>query len=146
MQIPVKRLHPDARLPVRAHASDAGADLFALDGADEEVDYRPLHPGERRLFRTGIALAVPEGWYGRIAPRSGLSVKQGIDVMAGVIDSGFLGEVQVLLVNLGRDPVWIKPGDRLCQLIIERCEAASFEEVTDLEQSARGAGGFGSTG
>jgi dUTP pyrophosphatase len=145
MQIPFKRLHPAAKPPLRAHPTDAGADLHVLDDPEAFVP-RPLLPGERRLIRTGIAVAIPAGWYGRVAPRSGLAVKQGLDVLAGVIDCGYLGEIQVALINLGQDPVWLEPGMRIAQLIIERCEAAEFSEVEDLEQSARGAGGFGSSG
>lgn len=145
MQIPFKRLHPAAPAPHRAHETDAGADLYAL-GDSTAQNYGPLVPGERRLFRTGIALALPAGYYGRIAPRSGLAVREGLDVMAGVVDSSYRGEVQVLLVNLGPNAVWIEPGSRIAQLIVEKCEPATFHEVEVLDETERAAGGFGSTG
>ena len=145
MQIPFKRLHPAAKPPARAHPDDAGADLHVLDDAASFIPLA-LQPGQRRLIRTGLAVAIPPGHYGRIAPRSGLAVKHGLDVLAGVVDSQYRGEVHVLLLNAGEDPVWLEPGQRIAQLIVEKCEAAAFVESEDLEQSARGAGGFGSTG
>lgn len=147
MIIPVQLLHPKAKTPCRAYSLDAGADLYALDCSIEEGgDFRPLLPGERRLLRTGVAMAIPAGYYGRIAPRSGLAVKHGIDVLAGVVDSGFRNEVKVCLINLGSDSVSIQPGDRIAQLIIERSEPASFMVLANLDQTDRGTGGFGSTG
>lgn len=139
----VKKLHYEAKVPVRAHEGDAGADLYALeDGC--------LLPGQRMLVDTGISVEIPAGWYGRIAPRSGLAVKNGIDVLAGVVDSGYRGPLKVCLINLNNgsltDAFYWKTGDRIAQLIIERCADTIFEEVTDLDQTSRATGGFGSTG
>lgn len=145
MQIPFQRLNPLALPPTQAHSTDAGYDLFALpDSADH--DYSALLPGWRRAIRTGIAVAIPPGYYGRIAPRSGLAARCGIDVLAGVIDSSFRGELKVILINLGQDPVWFNPGDRIAQLIIESCANATFVETETLDETARAAAGFGSTG
>ena len=135
----IKRLTSTARIPHRANPTDAGADVHA----DEATTIRP---GERRLVSIGIAMAVPEGFYARIAPRSGLAVKQGIDVMAGVVDSSYRGEVKVLLVNLGNEPYVINIGDRIAQVIIEKCDTREFDDVDDLDETDRGEGGFGSTG
>jgi dUTP pyrophosphatase len=143
MQIPVKLLDANARLPVRSKPGDAGADLSALEGGH-------LLPGQRALVRTGVSLEIPEGYYGSISPRSGLAVKSGVDVMAGVIDSPFRGEVQVCLINLcngGPEETFSwRPGDRIAQLIIEKCEPAAFVEVAALEDTVRGKNGFGSSG
>lgn len=144
MQIPFLKLHPAAQPPTRAHSTDAGYDLRALDSAD--FSRAPLLPGHRRAIRTGLSIAVPEGFYARIAPRSGLAVRNGIDVLAGVVDSGFRGEVQVVAINLGQDPVWLEPGQRIAQLIIESCANATFVETESLDETARAAAGFGSTG
>ncbi len=145
MQIPFKRLHSAAHPPVRAHATDAGYDLYALDDP-ATFDPRPLCPHERRVYSTGISVAIPPGYYGRVAPRSGLAVKEGLDVLAGVIDSGYRGPVGVVLLNTSDDAVWIKPGAKIAQLIIERYHDAEFTEVESLDETARAAGGFGSTG
>ena len=135
----VKRLHENARLPQRASALAAGADLFCAHSCT-------LAPGERSLVPTGLALEVPAGYYGRVAPRSGLAVRNGIDVMAGVIDADYRGELRVLIVNLGSETVTFEVGDRIAQLIIEHAVPASFEWSEDLEETARADGGFGSTG
>jgi dUTP pyrophosphatase len=102
------------------------------------------------LIKTGISVAVPNGTYGRIAPRSGLALKNGIDVMAGVIDADYRGDVGVILVNLGSSPFTINPGDRIAQLILEKIEyntsVQEIGEADDLSPTSRGANGFGSTG
>lgn len=141
--IPVQLLHPDAKTPLRANRTDAGADLYALESGH-------LLPGQRGTIRTGLAVAIPIGYYGRIAPRSGLAVKSGVDTMAGVIDSSYRGEVKVCLINLsngGPEEVfsWNK-GDRIAQLIVEACALPDFAAVDSLDETARGAGGFGSSG
>ncbi len=135
----VKKLHEGARLPVRASDFDAGADLFCLDQFT-------LAPGERRLVPTGLALEIPPGYYGRVAPRSGLAVRLGIHTMAGVVDSSYRGELQVLLVNLGHKPVSFDAGTRIAQLIIERIALCDYACSEELSGTPRGAGGFGSTG
>jgi len=137
--IPYTKSHPEAKEPCQANGSDAGYDLFSV----EEVT---LEPFERLIVKTGIKLALPNGYYGRVAPRSGLAIKKGIDVLAGVIDSGYRGEVGVVLINLSSDKQILNKGDKIAQLIIEKCYCVAFSEVSDLEDSGRGEGGFGSSG
>jgi dUTP pyrophosphatase len=138
-EIRVKKLRDDARLPARAQSSDAGADLCAVEAFT-------LAPGERRLVPTGLAIEIPPGWYGRIAPRSGLAVRHGVDTLSGVVDAGYRGELRVLLINLGGEPVSFEAGARVAQLIIERAAACDFVWAEGLSETARGEGGFGSTG
>lgn len=137
--IKIKKLLEGARLPARASKHDAGADLFCIDAFT-------LAPGERKLILTGLAIEIPPGYYGRVGPRSGLAVKQGIDTMAGIVDSGYRGHLQVLLINLGHETVSFEAGARIAQLIIERIAVCDFAWAEELEPSERGAGGFGSTG
>jgi dUTP pyrophosphatase len=112
--IKIKLLNEDAKIPTRANLTDAGADLYSSENV--EID-----TGCRKLISTGIFLEIPEGYYGRIAPRSGLAVKNGIDTLAGVIDSSYRGEVKVALLNTDKDfSFHIKKGDRIAQLIIEK--------------------------
>jgi dUTP pyrophosphatase len=142
MEIPIVRLDTGLPVPSYAHTGDAGADLHsALD--------LTLAPGERRLVPTGIALALPEGYVGLVHPRSGLANRHGLSIVnaPGTIDAGYRGEIQVCLVNL--DPttaITLRRGDRIAQLVVQRVEQARFVEVADLPESARGAGGYGSTG
>ncbi|HYE75255.1 MAG TPA: dUTP diphosphatase [Blastocatellia bacterium] len=138
-QIKVKKLREGASLPTRANSTDAGADLCCIEPFT-------LMPGERGLVPTGLAVEIPPGWYGRVAPRSGLAVRHGIDTLAGVVDSAYRGELQVLLINLGQDPVSFEAGARIAQLIIERVATCEFNWAESLSETARGAGGFGSTG
>ncbi|EZF29806.1 dUTPase Dut [Trichophyton interdigitale] len=138
-QLQVKKLVPEARAPTRGSAFAAGYDLYA---AKETVI-----PGRGKgLVSTGLAIAVPEGTYGRIAPRSGLASKNFIDTGAGVIDADYRGEVKVLLFNFSGVNFTIKEGDRIAQLILERIYTPEVLVVEQLEESVRGAGGFGSTG
>lgn len=137
--VKIKKLQAGARLPARASHHDAGADLFCLDAFT-------LAPGERQLIPTGLAIEIPPGHYGRVGPRSGLAVKQGIDTMAGIVDSGYRGHLQVLLINLGSEPISFEAGARIAQLIIERIAVCDFEWAEELSDTERGAGGFGSTG
>jgi dUTP pyrophosphatase len=134
-----KRLHPLATLPSRGSASSAGLDIYSL----EDVT---IGPGERSLARTGLSVAVPQGFYGRVAPRSGLAVKQGLDVLAGVIDSDYRGELLCLLYNTGDKPIALPAQSKICQLIIEKIVTPEAMWSDDLSETARGAGGFGSTG
>lgn len=133
-----KLLHPSAIVPTRANNTDAGYDLFALE------DIR-LQPGERMLVKTGLKVAIPEGFYGRIAPRSGLALGKGIDVLAGVLDSGYRGEVGVILLNTGQSVARMGHDKAIAQLIVEAYYEAKWEEVEELPDSERGDGGFGST-
>jgi dUTP pyrophosphatase len=151
MQIPFKRLHPTAKAPTRAHNTDAGFDLYALQSdqysPEKQFAVHPaLRPGERRLFKTGIALAIPAGYYGHICDRSGNALKRGLHVLGGIVDSGYLGDIGVILFNTSEDTIWIEAGERIAQIIVKRHESPEFVEREDLEQSARGAGGFGSSG
>ena len=135
----VKRLSTAAQLPVRASDGAAGYDLFA---AEESV----IPAGHRKVVKTDISIAVPPGHYGRIAPRSGLSYKFGIDIGAGVIDSDYRGPVGIVMVNNGVEAFKISPGDRVAQLLLERVSVPTVEDVEELDDTARGAKGFGSTG
>ncbi|HEX8282388.1 MAG TPA: dUTP diphosphatase [Pyrinomonadaceae bacterium] len=134
-----KRLHPAARLPTRGSAGAAGLDLYAVERVT-------VGPGARAAVRTGLAAAIPTGFYGRVAPRSGLAVRHGIDVLAGVIDSDYRGEILCALVNHGREPFEVEPGARVAQLVVEAIATLEPAWAEDLEETARGAGGFGSTG
>ena len=138
----MRRLDASARLPVRAHPGDAGLDLHAV----EDV---VLKAGERASVGTGIAVAIPDGYAGFVVPRSGLAAKNGIGVVnaPGLIDSGYRGEIRVLLINLDpSEPFELARGERIAQLVIQRVEEATLREVDRLPESARGEGGFGSTG
>jgi dUTP pyrophosphatase len=142
LEISITRLDPAAQLPSYAHPGDAGADLTTT------VDVR-LEPGERALVPTGLALALPEGYVALVHPRSGLAARFGVSIVnaPGTVDAGYRGEVKVLLVNLDpREPVELRRGDRIAQLVIQRVEHARFVEVDRLPGSARGEGGYGSTG
>lgn len=142
LPVPVVRLDPDLPLPSYAHPGDAGADLHTT------VDV-VLAPGERALVPTGIALALPEGYVGLVHPRSGLAARHGVSIVntPGTVDAGYRGEVKVLLVNLDpAEPVELRRGERVAQLVVQRVERAAFVEVDALPDSARGSGGYGSTG
>ncbi len=135
----IKKLNPKAFLPVKGSEQAAGYDLFSIE--DLKI---PAH--DKKLVSTGIAMQIPAGNYGRIAPRSGLACKNFIDVGAGVIDSDYRGEVKVLLFNFSDQEFQVNIGDRISQLIIEKYTRTDVEEVEDLNLTARGEGGFGSTG
>ena len=138
--IKVKLLSEEAKVPTKSHKSDAGWDLYASGTS------QPVYPHKRRLISTDISLAIPEGYCGLIWPRSGLAVKSGIDVLAGVIDSGYRGEIKVCLFNTSDTVVHIHPGDRIAQLIIQKVEDIEFLEAESLDDTDRADGGFGSTG
>lgn len=142
LDIAIVRLDPDLPLPAYAHPGDAGADLLTT------VDLT-LRPGERALVPTGIAVAVPEGYAAFVHPRSGLAARHGLSIVntPGTIDAGYRGEVKVLLVNHDpREPIVLRRGDRIAQLVVQRFESARFVEVEELPASDRGSGGYGSTG
>lgn len=140
LDVELKAIDPGLELPAYAQPGDAGADLRT------GVDFT-LEPGERKLIPTGIAIALPAGYAAFIKPRSGLANKNGIDVLGGVIDAGYRGEIKAILVNTdARNAIAFTRGDRIAQLVIQRVEQARFTVVDDLETSDRGAGGFGSTG
>jgi dUTP pyrophosphatase len=136
------RLAEHARPPAQAHDGDAGYDLFAAEAA-------VLEPGRRASVGTGIAVAIPAGCAGLVLPRSGLAAKHGIALVnaPGLIDSGYRGEIRVLLLNTDPDvPFDVAVGDRIAQLLVVRFEAQPLEEADSLDETARGSGGFGSTG
>jgi len=138
----VRPLDPDLPLPRYAHPGDAGADLYAA----EDVE---LAPGERALVRTGLAIALPEGFVGLVHPRSGLAARLGVTVLnaPGTIDAGYRGEILVNLINHDRSrSAKISRGDRIAQLVVQRVERAHFHLVDELPASVRGTGGHGSTG
>ena len=138
-KINVKKVDPKAIIPTKANDSDAGWDLYSIVS-------RNLAPNQRVSYRTGIAFEIPQGYTGLVWPRSGLSTKSGVDVLAGVIDSGYRGEVLVCLFNTGQDWVEIKEGDRIAQILFQEIPDFQLEEVSVLQNSARGEGGFGSSG
>jgi dUTP pyrophosphatase len=141
VRLEVRRLRPDAVLPAYAHPGDAGLDLTSVEAVR-------LWPGERVAVPTGLSVAIPDGWVGLVHPRSGLARRQGLTVAnaPGTIDAGYRGEVQVLLVNLGTEVVDLAAGDRVAQLLLQRVGRAEVVEVAELGETARGDGGFGSTG
>jgi len=128
-----------AKTPTSGSEYCAGYDLYST----EEYELKSM---ERKLFNTCIKMSIPKGYYGRIAPRSGLAFKNGIDVLAGVIDSDYRGEIDVLLINLSTESKKINIGDRIAQIIFEPCMSSNFNVVQDLEKTERDGGGFGSTG
>jgi dUTP pyrophosphatase len=142
LQLRFPRLQDAAREPTRAHDGDAGYDLYAVESAR-------LGTGERASVGTGIALEIPEGWAGLVLPRSGLAARHGITLpnAPGLIDSGYRGEVRVLLLNADPSEAFeISAGDRIAQLLLVRHEAPELVEVPSLTESVRGSGGFGSSG
>ena len=134
-----KQLDRRAVLPERGSVLAAGLDVCSIEDLS-------IGPGQRVTARTGLAVAIPPGFYGRVAPRSGLAARNGLDVLAGVIDSDYRGEVCCLLYNTGDDVIELPAGSKICQLIIEQIITPEPAWATDLDETARGAGGFGSTG
>jgi dUTP pyrophosphatase len=137
-----RRLSAAARPPAQVHEGDAGYDLHAAEAVT-------IAPGDRASVGTGIAVAIPAGQAGLVVPRSGLAARHGISVVnaPGLIDSGYRGELRVLLLNTDRaQPFSVEPGDRIAQLVLVDVETPELEEVVELDETARGAGGFGSTG
>lgn len=138
--IEVKRIGDHALpLPSRATEGAAGHDLMAADGVT-------VYPGQRVVIPTGFAWSIPPAWVGMIRPRSGLAVKHGLDVLAGVVDSDYRGEVKVVLINHGDRAVEFHQGDRIAQMVIQPVVALDTCEVSELGETDRGGGGFGSTG
>lgn len=140
--VPLVLLDPDLPVPSYAHEGDAGADLRAA------VDVT-IPPGERALVPTGVAIALPEGYVGLVHPRSGLAHRHGLSVVntPGTVDAGYRGEIKVLLINHDlREPVELRRGDRIAQLVVQRVERAAFTVVEALDATERGSGGYGSTG
>jgi dUTP pyrophosphatase len=142
VEILIRRLDPEVPLPTYAHPGDAGADLTTT------VDVR-LAPGERAMVPTGLSMALPDGYVALVHPRSGLAARCGVSIVnaPGTVDAGYRGEVKVMLINLDpAQPVTLRKGDRIAQLVVQRVERARFVEVERLPGSTRGDGGYGSTG
>jgi dUTP pyrophosphatase len=142
IDVPITRLRDDAVLPSRAYPGDAGLDLVACERHE-------LGPGERALVGTGIAVAIPEGHAGLVTPRSGLAAKNGVTIVntPGVVDSGYRGELRVILHNTDRhESLVIEPGMRIAQLLVVSVPEAALREVDKLPESERGSSGFGSSG
>jgi len=141
MTVNFVKVRPEAVLPSYAHPGDAGMDVCACEAAT-------LQPGERKLVRTGLVMELPHGTEAQMRPRSGLALKHGITLLntPGTIDEGYRGEVGVILVNLGREPFEVVPGMRIAQMVIAPVLHVDSAEVAEVSGTARGAGGFGSTG
>jgi dUTP pyrophosphatase len=140
--VPIKRINPDVELPGYAYEGDAGLDLRSA----EDVSLKPF---ERRLISTGLAVAIPEGYAGFVHPRSGLALKQGLSMAntPGLIDAHYRGELKICAINL--DPthtIEVKRGDRIAQLVIQKVPVVKLVDVAELDETDRGAGGFGSSG
>ena len=134
-----KKLETNATLPTRGSAQAAGLDLYSIENV-------VIEPKQRALVRTGLAVAIPEGYYGRVAPRSGLAVKKGLDVLAGVIDADYRGEIRCALYNSGDETIDLPAASKICQLIIEKIITPSAVWAEEISETDRGGGGFGSTG
>lgn len=139
VKIKIKKLHPNAIVPVYARDGDAGMDLFTVESFE-------LEPGERKSVPLGLALEIPEGYVGLIWDKSGLSHKYGIKSFGGVIDCGYRGEIHAGIMNLSDKFFSFEKGHKIAQLLIQKVENAKFEEVKELSKSERGHGGLGSTG
>ena len=141
IDVPVRRLRPDAHLPEQAYEGDAGMDLSACEAVT-------IEPGERAVVPTGLAVEIPDGYAGFVQPRSGLAVRHGIGIVnsPGLIDSGYRGEIQVVLLNTDREQRFtVEPGMRIAQLVIQPVAVARLVEVDELAGSERGSRGFGSS-
>ena len=141
MTVNFKRIHPAAVLPAYARQGDAGMDVCACEAAT-------LQPGERKLVKTGLVMELPRGTEAQMRPRSGLALKNGVTLLntPGTIDEGYRGEVGVILINLGREAFEVQPGMRIAQMVIAPVLRVDTAEVAEVSDTARGTGGFGSTG
>ncbi len=139
MNIPAKKLREDAKLPEYEHEGDAGMDVFSVEAV-------VLEPGARHAISTGIAIAVPDGYVGLVWDKSGRALKEGLSTMAGVIDSGYRGEVQIVVLNTSTEPIQIEAHQKVAQILIQSVLSGMVTEVVELDDTTRGEGGFGSTG
>ncbi len=139
MILKIKKLHADARVPQFAHDGDAGLDLHVPETVQ-------LLPGERKSIPIGLAMEIPDGYVGLIWDKSGLSHKYGVKTFGGVIDAGYRGELQIGVMNLSTEAYTFEKGHKIAQMLIQKVEHPEIKEVHELSSSARGAGGFGSTG
>lgn len=140
IDVAIRKLRPDAHVPRQAYEGDAGLDLAACEAA-------ALAPGERAVVPTGLAIEIPDGYAGFVQPRSGLAARHGIGIVnsPGLIDSGYRGEIRVVLLNTGREPFTVEAGMRIAQLVIAPVASVRLIEVDELAVSERGARGFGSS-
>jgi dUTP pyrophosphatase len=138
MNVKVKKLHRRAQTPQQAHSTDAGFDLYCIEDMK-------IPPGQKGFAKTGIAMAIPNGYAGLIWPKSGLALNHGIDVLAGVIDSGYRGEIVVILQNHGDTDFTLSAKSQVAQMLFQKVESPSISEVDDLDETPRGVFGFGST-
>ncbi|MEF3692056.1 MAG: dUTP diphosphatase [Candidatus Moraniibacteriota bacterium] len=139
MKIKIKKINSEAKIPTYANKSDAGMDLYSVEDLNVE-------PGKILTCKTGIAMEIPFGYAGLVWDKSGVAFKGGIKTMGGVIDSGYRGEIKVILTNLSAKEYSVKKGDKVAQILIQKVENPDLEEVIDLDDTERGEGGFGSTG
>ncbi len=138
-QLKIKKLRPDAKIPAYAMTGDAGMDLFAAETTT-------LAPGERKTVPSGLAFEVPQGYVGLVWDKSGVSLKGGIKTFAGVLDSGYRGELLICVMNLSDKSYTFEKGNKVAQLLIQKIEQPEIIEATELSDAARGARGFGSSG
>ncbi|MFC1638347.1 dUTP diphosphatase [Patescibacteria group bacterium] len=139
MKLKIKKLNSEAKVPQCAIGGDAAMDLYSIDDI-------VLKPGDLLPCKTGIAVAIPEGYAGLIWDKSGIALNGGIKTMGGVIDSNYRGEIAVIMVNLSKKDYTINKGDKVAQILIQKVECPMIEEVEELDDTERGEGGFGSTG
>ncbi len=135
----IKKLRPDAVMPTYAHSGDAGLDMYTCEAVT-------VAPGERVTVSTGIAMEIPEGYVGLVWDKSGISIKGGLKTMGGVVDSPYRGEIMIGIINLSSEPYVFEKGHKVAQMVIQKKENVVVEEVTELSDTSRGQGGFGSTG
>ena len=141
MTVKFRKIDPAAILPSYAHPGDAGMDV-------RSVEELVVEPGGRKLVRTGLVMMLPPGYEAQVRPRSGLALKNGVTVLntPGTIDEGYRGEVGVILANFGAEPFRVEKGAKIAQIVIAPCTRAAIVETTEIDETARGTGGFGSTG
>lgn len=139
VRISIQKCHDSAIIPSYAHDGDAGFDLRSV------AECR-LAPGEKIIAKTGLKMSIPKGYFGSIRDRSGLAAKHGIHTLAGVVDSGYRGEVGIVMINLGKEEFTIEKGMRVAQMLIQPVEEADIAKVDTLDETKRNEGGFGSTG
>lgn len=138
MEIRIQKIDPSAKIPSFAYKGDAGMDLFSL----EDCQIPPL---EKKIMGTGLKIAVPEGYAGFVCDKSGLAMNYSLTTLAGVLDSGYRGELKIILMNLGKEPYEVKKGQKIAQLVIKKVERPEIIEA-DLDKTERGEKGFGSSG
>ena len=141
MKLKVKKINPEAKIPAYAHEGDSGMDLHSVENAT-------IEPGERKTVKTGLAISLPKGFEAQVRPKSGLAGNHGITVLntPGTVDSGYRGEIMVIMANLGNQPYKVEKGKKIAQMVIAKDEEAEVEETEKLDETTRSDGGFGSTG